>query len=152
MVFADSAVGTTAITMKSADSIDSSWELYSINYAAFDFESNTAIEPAADDVFVVNGIVIKDFDELRERLAFSAALNSDGSRNHFLFTDGTLAMLTRYWVSDCFIAVRVSWDLCWVSGPNCLRNCICLLWPGSYCPYYQAAPFCASQIPCVKGL
>lgn len=76
MVFVDLAEGTIATTITSADSIDSNLELYSINVAA-------------DGAFVVNGIVIEGSNELRERLAFSAASSSDGSRNHFLFIDET---------------------------------------------------------------
>ena len=65
VVFVDLAEGTTATTITFADSIDSNLELWSINVAA-------------GDAFVVNGIVIEGFNELRERLAFSAASSSDG--------------------------------------------------------------------------
>ena len=106
---------------------------------------------AVDAVFVVNGIVIGDFSELRERLAFSAASGSDGSRNHFSLIDGRWAMPSCL-KHGYFVAERVNRDLCWASGPDCLKSCICLLWPGLCCPCYQAVPFYVSQTPCATDL
>ena len=106
----------------------------------------------ADAVFVVNGIVIGDFSELRERLAFSAASGSDGSRNHFLLIGAMIWAMPECLQHDYFVVKRVNRDLCLASGPNCLKSCICLLWLGSCYPCYQAAPFCASQTQCATGL
>ena len=71
VVFIDLAVVTTAAKITEAYSIGSSSDFCSVNVSA-------------DDASIIIGIVIEDFNErgLRERLAFSAASSSDGSRNH----------------------------------------------------------------------